>query len=187
MGGKSKARQAAEQEAREAVQVAMGTLQSRYVKAFDRRAQGYALIGHTDAEIAELIGIDRNTFAQWQVDHPSLSKALHSARYEANVAVVKAMHRNARGFRHRETKLHVVGGEIKKTVVTKAYPPNQQAAQYILGNRSGSQWQDRKAVEHSGNVSLSALLADLHKEPAKAIEAEPVTLEHDADDAGDDA
>ena len=184
MAGKSKARQAAEQEAREAVQVAMGTLQSRYVKAFDRRAHGYALLGHTNDEIAELIGIDRNTFAQWQVDHPSLNKALHAARYDAHVALVKAMHRNAKGFRHRETKLHVVGGEVKKTEITKAYAPNQQAAQFLLTNRLGAQWQDRKAVEHSGNVSLSALLADLHKEPPKAIEAQLIGPGEEPEDEG---
>jgi hypothetical protein len=183
MPGKSKARQIVEQELREAAQIALGTVQSRYMKAFDRRAHGYALLGHTNAEIAELLGIDADTFNAWAVEHPSLNKALHSARYDAHVALVKAMHRNAKGFRHRETKLHVVGGEVKKTEITKAYAPNQQAAQFLLTNRLGAQWQDRKAVEHSGNVSLSALLADLHKEPPKAIDAQLIEQDPEPEDA----
>ena len=180
MGGKSLARQAAEQEAREAVQVALGTIQSRYVRAFDRRAHGYALLGHTNEEIAELIGVDPSTFDRWLVEHATLAKAVHKARYDDNLRVVKALHSAARGYKHRETKLNVVDGKLEKTEITKHYPPSVQAATLILANRAGSQWKDTKTVNHTGRVDLAALVRGSMGDDAKVIEAQPVTPEDEA-------
>ena len=177
MPGKSKARQLVEQEIREAAQIALGTLQSRYFKAFDRRAHGYALLGCSNEEIAELLGIDRDTFAKWTVEYPSLAKAIHSARFDANVKVVDALHRAARGFKHRETKLNVVGGRLEKTTITKAYPPNVHAATLILANRMGKHWKDAKTVEHSGAISLAALVDQSYGDKAKPVEAQVIDAE----------
>lgn len=180
MGGKSKARQIVESDIREATQIALGIAQGKYFKAFDRRANGYALLGHTDEEIAELLSVDRNTFARWKVEHPSLAQALNAARVDAPVAVVRALHQAARGFKHRETKLNVVDGEVIKTDITRRYAPSVQAAQLILTNRVGKHWKDTKSVEHSGRVDLAALISDLHGTQAKSMD--PVTIEHDADE-----
>ncbi len=155
----------------------MATVQSRYVRAFDRRAYGYALIGHTNEEIAELIGVDRNTFARWVVEHATLAKALHKARMDDTLSVVKALHRAARGYKHRETKLNVVAGELIKTDISKTYPPNVQAATLILANRASKHWKDAKTVEHSGTINLAALVEGMYAQPAadpKVIEGEAI-------------
>lgn len=170
MAGKSKARQIVEEELREAAQIALGAVSGRYLKAFDRRAYGYALLGHTNAEIAELIGIGASTFDAWVVANPSLKAALSKARYDDNIAVVKALHRAARGYKHRETKLNVVDGELIKTDVTKSYPPNVNASMVILANRAGNQWKDKRTVEHSGSVNLSHLVESSLGELSKAAE-----------------
>jgi hypothetical protein len=171
MAGKSRARQIVEEELREAAQIALGTVQSRYFKAFDRRANGLALLGHTNEEIAELFGVERNTFAKWVIENPSLKAALHKARFDDNIAVVRALHRAARGYKHRETKLNVVDGELIKTNVTKAYPPNVNASMVILANRAGTQWKDKRTVEHSGSVNLSHLVESSLGELAKPVDA----------------
>lgn len=174
MGGKSKARQIAEAEIREAVSVALGSISGRYLKAFDRRAHGYALLGHTNDEIAELIGIDPSTFDRWMVEHPSLARSVQKARHDDNVAIVKAMHRAARGYKHRETKLNVVDGQLVKTEVSKAYPPSVQAASLILMNRAGAQWKDTKTVQHSGRIDLAALVTGSMGDGAKVIEGDAI-------------
>jgi len=180
MGGKSKARQIVEEELRDAARVALGTVQSRYFKAFDRRANGYALLGHTNEEIAELLGVERNVFAKWMVEHPSLALAVQKARVDAPVAVVRALHSAARGFKHRETKLNVVDGRVIKTDITRRYAPNVTAAQFILGNRVSQHWKDTKTVEHSGRIDLASLVAGSMGDDAKVIEGKATTPEDDA-------
>lgn len=174
MSGKSRARQVAEETIREAVSVAVNGVQGRYIKAFDRRAHGYALLGHTNDEIAELLDIPSRTFDDWLVANPSLRAAIHRARYTDNIAVVKALHRAARGYKHRETKLNVVDGELIKTNVTKAYPPNVNASMVILANRAGAQWKDKRTVEHSGSVNLSHLVESSLGELAKPVDAKVI-------------
>lgn len=171
MPGKSKVRQLAEQDIREAVSIAVSGVQGRYIKAFDRRAHGYALLGHTNDEIAELLGIGSSTFDTWIVENPSLKAALAKARYDDNVAVVKALHRAARGYKHRETKLNVVDGALIKTEITKAYPPNVNASMVILANRAGGQWKDKRTVEHSGQVNLAHLVESSLGDLAKPVDA----------------
>ncbi len=175
MGGKSKTRQIAEQEIREAVSVALGSISGRYLRAFDRRAHGYALLGHTNAEIAELIGVGASTFDTWLVEHPSLLKAVNKARFDDNVSIVRAMHRAARGYSHRETKLNVVDGKLEKTDVTKRYAPSVQAASLVLMNRAADKWRDAKTVQHTGRIDLAALVTGSMGDDAKVIEGKAST------------
>lgn len=177
MGGKSKVRQLAERDIREAVSIAVNGVQGRYIKAFDRRANGYALLGHTNDEIAELLGIGSSTFDTWLVEQPSLRAAIAKARVDAPVAVVRALHSAARGYKHRETKLNVVNGKLEKTEVTRRYAPNVTAAQFILGNRVGQHWKDTKTVEHSGRIDLASLVAGSMGDDAKVIEGKATTTE----------
>lgn len=170
MPGKSLKRQILEQTIKQAVDEATGAAESRYLKAFDRRAHGYALLGHTDEEIAELIGVSRSTFDTWLVEQPSLRTALRKARVDDHVRLVKSLHRAGNGFRAKETKLNVVGGRLRKTVVTRVYPPNVAASQLVLVNRQGARWKDTKTVEHTGKVDLlAAIERSLGGDDAKAI------------------
>lgn len=179
MGGKSRVRQLAEQDIREAVSIAVSGVQGRYIKAFDRRANGYALLGHTNEEIAELLGVDASTFDRWIVENPSLALALRKARNDAYVGLVRSMHRAGNGYtlRDRRTKTNAKGEVIEIIDQKRHIPPNVNAAALILTNRQGDRWKDRKSVEHTGTVSLAALVEGLHAgqpgDDAKVIEATP--------------
>lgn len=179
MSGKSRARIAAEEEARSLVQEAMGTMQSRYVRAFDRRAHGYALVGYTNEEIADLIGVERNTFARWLVDHPSLAISIQKARVDDHVRVVRSVHRAANGFRHKETKLHVINNKVRKTDVTRVYPPSMDAARLLLTNRQGDRWKDKSGGDSGNTLNLSLILEraglgeDAKPVAGELIEAKP--------------
>lgn len=181
MGGKSRARQAIEAEEVLPLTQRLGLDPSKYHKALDRRCHDYALLGGSDQEIAELIGVANETFIRWVVEQPSLARALARARVDAPARIVKSLHRAANGYKHRETKLNVVGGKLEKTEITKAYPPNVQAATLILANRVGKHWKDSKTVEHSGSISLAALVDQSYGDRAKVIEAAPVEASEDED------
>ena len=181
MGGKSRVQQAIEAEEIPPVCQRLGIDPSKYSKALDRRCHDYALLGASDEEIADMMGIHRETFVQWAIEKPSLAKALARARFDAPARIVKSLHRAANGYKHQETKLNVVGGKLEKTEITKAYPPNVQAATLILANRVGKHWKDAKTVEHSGSISLAALVDQSYGDRAKVIEAAPVEASEDED------
>lgn len=157
----------------------LGIDPSKYSKAFDRRCHDYALLGASDEEIAELLGVHRETFVTWTVEQPSLARALARARVDAPARVVKSLHRAANGFSHKETRLNVVGGKLKTTEVTKRYAPNVAAAQFILANRASKHWKDTKVVEHSGRIDLAALVHGSLGDDAKPVQAQ--VIEGDAD------
>lgn len=158
MPGKSKKRQAVEQAVKEAVSLATGIVDGRYLKAFDRRAHGYALLGHTNAEIAELFAISPAQFDVWLVEHPSLAAAIRKARVDDHVRVVRSMHRAANGFRAREDKLIVVGGQVERHSVTKVYPPSVPASTLLLTNRHADKWRDKGGGEGGNTLNLSLIL-----------------------------
>ena len=177
MPGKSRVQRAIEAEDVPPLCQRLGIDPTKYHKALDRRAHDYALLGASDEEIADMIGVHRETFVTWAVEKPSLSKALARARYEAPARIVKSLHRAANGYKHRETKLNVVNGKLEKTDVTKAYPPNVQAATLILANRASKHWKDTKTVEHAGTINLAALVEGMYATPAadpKVIEGEAI-------------
>jgi len=149
MPGKSLARAILEEELREAAQIALGINQGKYYKAFDRRAHGYALVGHTNEEIAELLGVSATTFDEWIAASESLRRALQKARHDDYVRVVRSAHRAANGFRAREDKLLVVGGKVERHVISKVYPPNMVATTLLLTNRQGERWKDKRVGDAS--------------------------------------
>lgn len=184
MPGKSKKRQAIEQAAKEIVEQAFSIKEGRYLKAFDRQAHGYALLGHTDTEIAELLGVSESTFDTWKVENPSLRAALRKARVDAYVGVARALHRSARGYTLKDKRVKTNGkGEVLEVIEQKRhFPPNNASAGMLLTNRLPDQWKERKSVEHSGAISLAALVEALHvaadpASQAKEIEAKRVDPE----------
>lgn len=161
---------------REEISMVLAADSGRYLKAFDRRAHGYALLGHTNEEIAELLGIDPSVLDTWMVEHPSLAAAIRKARVDDMVRVIKSAHRAANGFRHKETKLHVVGKTIKKTDVTKVYPPNVAAINLLATNRLPKLWRDSKLVDQGGQVDLLAAIREAMGENAKVINGSAETV-----------
>lgn len=175
MGGKSLARQVAE----EMAEIEGRTAQGAYHPGFNRRATDYCLLGATNEDLAEFFGVDVSSVQRWLVEIPSFAKAVSKGREVANVRVVKALHAAATGYKHQETKLNVVKGRLKTTVVTKHYAPNVNAAALILMNRDSKRWKDTKTVEHSGRIDLASLVAGSMGDDAKVIEGKAVTPEDD--------
>lgn len=185
MVGKSLARQVAEEEIREAVSVSLAIAGSKYCKALDRRANGLALLGYTNEDIADHFGVDRDTVARWTVEYPSFRRAIDTARVDANVRVVKAQYRAAVGFRARETKVFNVDGDLKTIDVTKVYPPNVQAATLVLTNRAARHWKDRKVVDSGAAIDLAELVKEAisraNGDQAKVIEGAAERVKDDPD------
>lgn len=144
--------------------IVKGVGQNKFTKVELKRVYRLALLGMTNQEIAEHIGVDQSQFAAWmRVDsanaayRPELKETLLLAREDANAIVAQRLYERAKGFKHKETKFFVIDGEIVERETTKRYAPDTQAAMYILNNRRPDQWKNRNTVEsNQPAVQMSA-------------------------------
>lgn len=169
MSGKSRLRQAAEALASPIRSGELEVSNHRYLPGFARRAEDACLLGATNADLADLFEVDPATIGRWISKIAPFGNAIKRGRETALGRVGRSLYHAAVGYEHPETKLNVVGGKLKKTVVSKHYAPNVEAAKLILTNRAAKHWKDSKTVTHSGQIDLMAAIEEGLGAKAKPI------------------
>ena len=106
-----------------------------------------ALLGATDKEIAEVIGVDINTFDYFKRTKADFARALKRGKMEADSKVAEALYKRACGFEMEEMDIRMYKGKIIKTPYMKKYPPDSWAAVKWLTIRQRSHWTDIKVSE----------------------------------------
>lgn len=102
-----------------------------------------ALLGATVQEIAKALGIADSTLEAWQLKHPELREAISKGRDIADGKVARSLYHRARGYRHKDTDIRVIDGQIVKTEIEKQYPPDTVACIFWLKNRQPKHWRDK--------------------------------------------
>jgi len=173
MPGKSLARQQAELAAQDEGR----HVRSAYHPGFDRRAADYCLLGATNAELGQLLGVAEKTIEQWLVERPSFARAVRRGRVEADARVARSMFAAATGakVKERRTRRDKSGGVVEIIEVIKEHPPNVAAAALILTNRAGQHWKDRRVSDVNVGLNLATLIEGLHGAGAKVIEGQATT------------
>lgn len=123
---------------------------SLYKPEYAEMARKIALLGATDAELAEVFGVGETTLNEWKNIHVEFSEALKKGKMIADSDVADRLYRRAMGFEHPDVDLRVVNGVIVETPITKMYPPDTAAAIFWLKNRQKDKWRDKVDHEHAG-------------------------------------
>ena len=149
-------------------------------------------MGATDCALAKLFNVTKETVRVWKRDNPELSAAIQEGRDEWNTnKIEKALASRAQGYRYTETVTELQTDEetgeqrmveVKKT--RKFIPPDTRAIHMWLLNRKASRWQDRKAVQVSGDPEQP-----IQHEHKHAMDDEAVAsiVESILQDVGDDS
>lgn len=116
------------------------------------RIQGWARDGLDLEQIAENIGIARQTLRQWRNTHPSISAALKEGRDVSDRHVENALYKSAIGYEYDEvTREPDEDGKLSVTkIVHKQVQPNTTAQIFWLKNRKRKEWRDRVETEITG-------------------------------------
>lgn len=126
---------------------------TKYDKSFNELAKTVAkVMGATDKQLAEIIGIGESTLYDWKIRHPEFAEAVRAGKDEFDKDRVEgALLQRALGYEHEETKLFSHEGVVtdERTVI-RHYPPDTNAGQFWLKNRDRSRWRDKQEVEHTG-------------------------------------
>jgi hypothetical protein len=146
----------------------METQQGHIIRWFDdrnRQAYKLALLGATDKQIANVMGIGLSTLDLWKRTKPEFRLALQRGKLEADANIAEALYKRAHGFTFVETLVHMYKGKIIKTKIEKYVIPDSWAANKWLAarQRANGIWTDTKRIEGTltninvQKVDLSAL------------------------------
>lgn len=120
--------------------------------------------GFDDAEIAEVLGVQRQTVCNWKKKYPDFFDTLKIQKEMADSKVERALFERACGYSHPETRAQWVsdekGGRWEYAELIKHYPPSEVACIFWLKNRKPEQW--REKVDPSG-ASAESLAETLSK------------------------
>lgn len=135
-----------------------------YSAEFDETAHKLCLLGHTNADLARHFGCDESTIDRWIASKPTFKIAVVTGRDVADAEIAASLYHRAKGYSHPAVKImSVAQGAGAASVVERHdyvehYPPDTAAASLWLRNRQGAKWKDKTETEHSGTITLEALV-----------------------------
>jgi hypothetical protein len=125
-------------------QVGPGT---SYRREFARIARGFALLGGTHQQIADLFGVEADTITNWKRKHPAFRRALEEGGAWADGQVAAALYRRAIGMRvittttetqeTRDNAGNVTGTTTTTTTAESEIPPHTSSCWRWLHLRQG--------------------------------------------------
>lgn len=127
---------------------------TKYRGAFAKRIAAAAQLGGTEQQIADMLGVSINTVTNWKKRHPEFLGALKLGKDEADDRVEHSLYQRATGYSHPDTHISVHAGKVKKTAITKHYPPETTAGIFWLKNRRPKQWRERHELTGSDGAPL---------------------------------
>lgn len=116
---------------------------------FTERVKNLCLLGATDAQMAECLGVSLPTLKRWKASQPGFADALLSGKRMADGKVAKSLYQRAVGFSQQEVDIRVVGGKVVETIYTKRYAPDTTACIFWLKNRQPELWNNRTNADAS--------------------------------------
>ena len=141
---------------------------SSFKQEYIQLAENYALLGATDAEMADFFGVSEQTLNTWKKKYPEFVESLKKGKAVADANVASRLYSRAIGYDAKATKFATNEGKITdKVEYIEHYPPDTTAAIFWLKNRQPGKWRDKKEVENQ--VKLSDELESMSDEELTAI------------------
>ena len=141
---------------------------SKYTEKTADQAYRLCLLGYTDIELAKFFEIAESTLNRWKHDYPEFWECLKNGRENADAEVARSLYQRARGYSHREDKVFCQNGEIIVHETVKHYPPDTQAAIFLLKNRQPDKWKDKTEQD----INLTTDIAEIARKARERADAE---------------
>ena len=125
-------------------------------KEHDELVFKLCLLGSTDAQMADILGICEKTFNTWKHKHKSFLQSLKRGKEEADAVIAQSLYHRAKGYTHKEVKLAQVDGRFTDSKeIDKHYPPDPTSCIFWLKNRQSGKWREKQEVENSGDIKIT--------------------------------
>jgi hypothetical protein len=132
--------------------VGSGGRPSKYKDEFAETAKRLALLGLTDAEMANVFDVSEQTLNAWKQAHPEFLESLNEGKAIADGRIAERLFHRAMGYSHDAVKIVADAKTKEEHVVhyTEHYPPDTTACIFWLKNRQRGKWRDRIDQEVTG-------------------------------------
>ena len=125
------------------------------------KLEGWARDGLTDEQIAENMGIHRDTLIEWKKKYSDISDTLKRGKEIVDIQVENALLKRALGYSYKETTHELIEGGMQVTkVVEKEVIPDTTAQIFWLKNRRPDKWRDKQDVQVSGSLEAEKTKLD---------------------------
>lgn len=137
------------------------TTQSKYKEWLEdenlQKIKSWKGQGLSNAEVADYIGIRRQTLYSWMNKYPQIKQAIQEGQQRTVEYIENALMKKISGFTLRETKRFKTtdkdGNEVTRVEVTeKEVGPDTTAIIYALKVKDPERWNEKVRMEHSGKV-----------------------------------
>jgi len=125
------------------------------------QAHNYCLLGATNDDLAEFLGVSPATIDRWIADRADFGDAVRRGRVVADARVARGLYARAVGYDRQHERQVLVGGELKPVTTTVHYPPNVQACIFWLRNRRPRNWSARPSMPEDTGDPLYDPIAEL--------------------------
>lgn len=145
---------------------------SKWDDKFIQQAKELAFLGHSDAEIAKVWGIELVTLAKWKNIKPGFYESLNAGRHEALGQVAISMHKAAIGYYYDDVAVTSYLGVVTVTPIKKYKGPNPWACAKILAVKDRANWSEVQRSEsiHT-NINIAKVdFSMMNSEILQAIE-----------------
>lgn len=140
-----------------------GGAPTKFKSEYCEQVRKLALLGATDAEIAEFFDVCEATINNWKIDFPEFLESLRAGKIKADSEIANSLYERAKGAEWEEEvafKVKSIAYEkgkkiseeerIETATVTRRAPPDTQAASLFLRNRRHKDWKEKVEHEHNG-------------------------------------
>src|SRR5712692_10506301 len=118
-------------------------------------ARKLALLGATDQEMADALGIDQGTLDRWKMRHKEFSIAIQHGKIRADAEVAQSLYNRARGMSLPAVKIFQGTPEGGPVIVPyqEHLAPDVGAAKLWLSRRRPNLWRERQQVDVTATVA----------------------------------
>lgn len=123
-------------------------VEANYGSLLTRAIVSLAKEGKSDKQIAAALRVPVSVFSHWIEQNPKLRKGLESSRVAVEALAENALLELSLGYSHPEVKVFYNAKEdmIVEHTITKHYPPNIAALQFLLKNINPEKWKERQEL-----------------------------------------
>lgn len=119
-----------------------------HVKPKLQLVEGWARDGLTDEQIAQNLGISKQTFYNYKSKYVDFFDSLKKGKEIVDYEVENALLKRALGYKYDEVTIEEFDdGSVKTKTVTKEVIPDTTAQIFWLKNRRPDKWRDKQMIE----------------------------------------
>lgn len=132
---------------------------TKYREEYVQQAQRLCEMGHTDEEIASVLGVCLRTILVWRSKYPDFMRAFKAGKEPADDRVERALYSRAVGYSVEEEKIFQYGGKIIRAKTMRHYPPDPTSCAIWLNNRRSDRWRSKPEQASDNGEDIARAIA----------------------------